>query len=98
LTDFQLGKYMVARLMPPQGKMDSYQILSVNHGSRLGTIKWNFPWHQYVLSFSDELIQKPGEELLFNCGCLEEISKFLRNLNVLEYEQRLRTTKLEVKT
>jgi hypothetical protein len=95
MTDFQLGKYMVARLIPSQGKMDSYQILSVSSGTRLGTIKWHFPWRQYVLTFSDDLIQQPGQELLFNCGCLEEIARFLRNLNVLE---RAEPTKLEPQT
>jgi hypothetical protein len=93
MTDFQVGKYMIARLAASQGKTSVYHILSVKDGTRLSTVKWHFPWRQYVSSLSDELLQKPGEELLFNAGCHEEIAKFLRKLNEMEHEQ-LRT-KLE---
>jgi hypothetical protein len=93
VTDFQLGKYMVTRFVQTEGQTSVYHIVSVNHGTRLGTIKWHFPWRQYVLTFSDELVQQPDEELLFNVTCLEEITKFLRTLNLLHKEE-LRTTKL----
>lgn len=43
------------------------------HNYSLGQIRWHSPWRQYVFV--------PGNDTLYNTGCLEEITAKLQGMN-----------------
>lgn len=55
------------------GKTEHWDIESKSQGLVLAIVRWYGPWRQYVMY--------PQHETLFNCGCLDDISDFLKELN-----------------
>ena len=62
--------YKVANLP----KTDVWDILSKEHGFKLGTIKWFGRWRQYCFF--------PCSETVFNVECLSDIQDFIKQLKV----------------
>ena len=71
----QLGKYMVVyQLNRPKLKTEVWAVhTSSNDFYRLGEIKWFSAWRQYTF--------QPEPLSIFNSGCLDELTKFVSQLN-----------------
>ena len=55
------------------GKTERWDVESKSQGTVLAVANWYGPWRQYVM------YPQPGT--LFNCGCLDDIAAFLKELN-----------------
>lgn len=49
-----------------------YDILNINSGDKIGTIKWFANWRQYVFF--------PTNDCVFSCGCLADIIDFTKKV------------------
>ena len=49
-------------------------------GDMLGEIKWHGAWRQYVFF--------PSENTMWNSTCLENIQKFLKEINTMHWENK----------
>jgi len=67
-----VSKYLEFRFLRDTGNTKVYGIHSKSDGGQLGTIKWYDPWRQYIL--------EPWEDTVWNAGCLEDVSAFMRDL------------------
>lgn len=55
-----------------KGKTKVWRVASKESDAFLGTVKWHGPWRKYCFF--------PNEETLFEEDCLDDISKFLKDL------------------
>ena len=69
----QKTKYMTFQLVARKPKTTVWNVINNKSGFLLGGIEWYGPWRQYVLGTYGECI--------FNNSCLDDISKFLTELN-----------------
>ena len=54
------------------GRTRIISVKSKRHGDLLGTIAWWGPWRQYTFF--------PNRDTVFDPDCMEDITKFIRNL------------------
>ena len=69
-----MKKYIDWVLYEEKPKTDVFLVFSRSSLESLGMIKWYAPWRQYVIGNIDA-------SAVFNNVCLEDISKFLTQLN-----------------
>lgn len=74
-------KYMEFELIERKSKTNIYEISNIKNGESLGIIEWYAYWRQYIF-------QPEYGFVLFNSDCLNEISKFLSELNKKHKEEK----------
>ena len=76
----EIGKYLFAVRLPDQEgrKTHRWSIYSKSTREKLAEIKWFGRWRQYCLY--------SGQDTIFNEGCLEDLTTFLRQLKGIKHE------------
>ena len=54
-------------------KTEVWAIINKSSDESIGQIEWHYPWRQYVII--------PEPSTVFNDGCLETITAFIKRLN-----------------
>lgn len=72
--DRQIGKYLLAYIKEDNStkRTKKWKIYNLDATIGLGTIQWYGPWRQYCFW--------PSYATIFNTQCLEDISKFLKEI------------------
>jgi len=68
----RMSKYLEFQLLEQKPKTKVIEVLSKEHGSSLGIIKWFNRWRQYAFF--------PENETIFNVECLNDIQSYIREL------------------
>lgn len=76
-------QYLTSHQLANHGKTERWNIVAKSSGQTLGYVRWHGAWRQYVFT--------PNDFTLFNAGCLDDISGFLREANRLQRQQRQAT-------
>ena len=54
-------------------KTEVYAVVNKSSDNEIGQIEWYYPWRQYIFA--------PVEASVYNDGCLDTITAFLKRLN-----------------
>lgn len=68
----EMSKYLEFQLLEQKPKTKVIEVLSKEHESSLGIIKWFSRWRQYAFF--------PQNETVFNVECLNDIQSYIRGL------------------
>lgn len=84
------NEYIMAFPIEKKPKTWVYGIVSMRQGCKLGKVKWHAPWRQYWF--------EPEIDTGFNWKCMEDISKFVKELmDERKVQRSLLTTQSEKK-
>jgi len=74
-----IGKYLKVERLPqkPKRKTAQWDVVT-NQNTILGTVQWFSRWRQYCFD--------PRDACTFNADCLDDISKFLRQVNFAHWK------------
>ena len=78
------NKYMMAFPIEKKPKTWVYGVVSMNHGWKLGLVKWYAPWRQYCFF--------PENETIFNPTCMEQIIQFIKDLMTERRNSKVKET------
>ena len=70
------NKYIKIVETPHTGKTKGFDVVNKRSGFILGYIDWYGAWRQYCFTIHR------NEEVIFNSGCLEYITDFLKEINI----------------
>lgn len=72
-----IGKWMYAQRLPQiRGRKTARWEVFNNRGIRLGMIKWENGWRQYVFW--------PAPHTLYAASCMEDLAAFVRSVNTAQ--------------
>lgn len=77
----KIGTYLKATeiKVETQGKTKRYLIENADHDIPIGIVKWYPSWRQYCFF--------PYQDVILSAGCLEDIRKFLLDMNADHAEE-----------